>query len=216
MQDQYDWGRPVSVDIFVMAEGEPADRAATKIGGLPFRPAAAPWTNNLAGEPMFFLGQFNFKQSKDLTEELPGELLLVFADSSSGMTDDLYFEWQPDRIPVLADDRSIARPSGFDPCYGYVYRTLSYPGAHSFADYDSGQYPKCRGKDVWSDYYLRQWQATQIGSAPFFIQGDPELPGRILCAISSVMPDVHEPFPWINHPEPLMPKDQLRFNDNPY
>jgi len=37
MVDQYDWGQPVPVDVFVMSKGEPANRHATKIGGLPYR-----------------------------------------------------------------------------------------------------------------------------------------------------------------------------------
>ena len=62
---------------------------------------------------------------------------------------------------------------------------------------------------------LLQWQATQIGEAPFFIQGeDGELPGRPLCVINSVQPDEHEPYPWVNHPDPLMPEGEFSFDSN--
>lgn len=215
MQDQYHWGEPVPVDIFIMADGEPDDRRATKIGGLPFRPANVSWPTDAAGEPMLFLAQFNFTRSQDLTGRLPGDLLLVFADDSSGMIEDLQFEWQPKELPVWVDNRSVPRRAdGFDPCFGYIYRTLSFPAAETAMSRDDQQHPQCRGKDVWSDYFLLQWQATQIGRAPFFIQGDPELPGRLLCTISSVNPNQHQPYPWVNHPDPLMPEDEWDFNGN--
>ena len=83
MQDQYRWGPAVPVDIFVMAEGEPEKRNVTKIGALPYRPANASWPTGSNGQPMLFVAQFNFADSKDLTGELPGDILLVFADDSS-------------------------------------------------------------------------------------------------------------------------------------
>lgn len=120
MQDQYEWGPAVPVDIFVMAEGESENRQATNVGGLP--------------------------QAK----------------------------------------RIVSRKKQ--------------------------KYPQCLGKDVWSAYHLLQYQAMQIGTAPFFIQGNPELAGRLLCTVSSVQPDQHTPYPWINHPAPLLPEDEWSFD----
>jgi hypothetical protein len=65
---------------------------------------------------------------------------------------------------------------------------------------------------VWSDYHIQQYQATQIGTAPWFIQGDPELPSRILCTISSVHPSQHEPYPFVNRPAPLMPEGKWDYD----
>jgi hypothetical protein len=31
-------------------------------------------------------------------------------------------------------------------------------------------------------------------------------PGQPLCTIASVQPDAHQPYPWVNVPEPLCPK----------
>jgi len=45
------------VDIFVMAEGEPDNRWITKIGGVPYRPAAASWPQSCNGDPMAFVAQ---------------------------------------------------------------------------------------------------------------------------------------------------------------
>lgn len=214
MQDQYHWGSAVPVDIFAMADGEPEDRSVTKIGGLPHRPANLPWPTDATGEPMLFLGQFNFKHSQDLVGRLPGELLLIFADDSSGTIEDLRFEWQPDRLVDLVDESSVPQhPSAFAPCFGHIHRTVSYPEAQLIVPHSERRYPTCRGKDVTSDYFLLQWQATQIGAAPFFIQGDPELPGRVFCTICSVGPDEHVPYPWVNHPEPLIPEEEWSFGN---
>ena len=215
MQDQYVWGPPVPVDVFVMAEGEPPDRFVTKIGGLPYRPARAEWPRAQNGRPLEFLAQFNFRDSRDITGPLPGDILLVFADCSSGTIEGLGFEWQQVDLSDIVSAAAIpTQTDTFLPCYGHIFRTVSYPGATRTVPRKKQEYPTCRGKSVWSDYYLRQYQATQIGSAPFFIQGDPQLPGRILCTISSVQPDQHKAFPWVNHPAPLMPEHEWDFENN--
>src|SRR5437879_1094826 len=89
MRDQFVWGPAVPVDLFIMADGEPADRHVTKIGGLPYRSgtpwptmrdgeppygSATPRARMRDGEPLLFLAQFNFSDSKDLSGELPGDL----------------------------------------------------------------------------------------------------------------------------------------------
>ena len=128
----------------------------------------------------------------------------------------LHFEWQPlgltDLIPGDALPDQAWR---FDPCYGHLCRTVSYPEARRKAEVEEAKYPTCRGLQIWSEFHLRQYQATQIGTAPFFIQqGDNQLPGQVLCAISSVGPECHKAYPWVNHPEPLMPEDQLPHDEN--
>jgi hypothetical protein len=213
MQDQYVWGRAVPIDIFVMAEGEPPHRDVTKIGGLPYRSANIPWPTNKKGEPLLFLGQFNFADSKDITGDLPGDLLLVFADSQDGFSESVVFEWQLFGLENLVSAEAIpVHADAFEPCYGHVLRTVTFPEAEDVVRAKIEKYPRCGGKDVWSDYLIPKYQATQIGSAPFFIQGNPELPGRLLCTLSSVQPDQHERFPWINHADPLMPEEKWDFD----
>lgn len=88
-------------------------------------------------------------------------------------------------------------------------QALSYPAALQIGDPE--KYPKCQGKDVWSSYWITEFQATQIGLAPFFIQPDDDsLPGMPLCTIASVQPATEEPYPWVNVPEPLSPEEILR------
>lgn len=208
MQDQFIWGPSVPVDIFVMAEGEPADRYVTKVGGLPYRPAGAAWPKSRDDKPMFFVAQLNFSDSKDITGDLPGDVLLVFVNESF---DYVIFEWRQLGIDDLVLAEEIPTPTEYlDPCYGHIFRTVSYPQATCKAS----EYPLCRGKDVWSHYWLPQYQAMQIGSAPYFIQEDIQLPGKLLCTISSIGPDRHQRFPWINHPEPLLPEDEWSIDSN--
>ena len=253
LRDAFDWGPAVPVDIFVMADGEAPDRHATKIGGLPYRLANAAWPTQTDGNKLAFLAQFNFCDSKDLTGELPGDVLLIFADNVHG-PDHLHFEWQrmglselvqPDGIPeppivvdpatllerqkiqrqyeqqcrqpelnLPADLLELMRSYGYTPtphepshilektneltpCYGHIHRTVSFPEATARDDSST--------HNVRSWYHLLQYQATQIGAAPPFIQdGDAgQLPGRPLCTISSVQPAPDTPYPWINSETPI-------------
>jgi uncharacterized protein YwqG len=215
MQDQFKWGKAVPIDVFIMAEGEPDNRYATKIGGLPYRPAAAQWPLTSLGHPMTFFAQFNFSDSRDLFDDLPGDLLLIFADDSNETINSLEFEWQRIGLDDLVSVENLPdNPDAFQPCFGHICRTASFPKAKRAAKSKRLHYPTCREKEVRSDYHLLQYQGTQIGSAPFFIQDDPDLLGRVLCTISSVQPDQHQPYPWVNHPEPLAPKGQWNFSQN--
>jgi hypothetical protein len=213
MQDQYVWGSATPADVFVMADGEPLHRDVTKIGGLPYRPTNAPWPTNETGEPLLFLGQFNFADSRDITGNLPGDVLLIFADFEDDFSKSVVFEWREFGLENLVTAEAIpVHPHAFQPCYGHIWRTANYPDANDVARPKVEKYPKCHGKDVWSDYHIPWIQGTQIGTAPFFIQGVPELPGRVLCTISSVQPEQHRSFPWINRADPLMPEGEWNFD----
>ena len=213
LRDQFDWGDPVPVDVFVMADGEPPDRHGTQVGGLPYRPASAPWPADRGGRPLQFVGQVGFADSRDITGPLPGDILLVFADLDEA-EDSPFVEWQPlglqdltrpDQIPELEYD--IA------PCHGYVCRTASYPNARFLGGED--QEPTIDGMRVDQALLLLQYQATQIGRAPFFVQEtDAEMPGTPLCVINSVQPDMHARWPWVNSEEPRMAEDELRYDDD--
>jgi hypothetical protein len=210
LYDQVDWGTPAPVDVFVFADGEPADRRVTKIGGLPFRPTGSSWPVGDDGHPLTFVAQLNFSDSRDITDNLPADLLLVFTDSSQGQFGDFYFEWQNLKPTELVTAEELPEQGiRFDPCYGHVFRTMSYPNAERITRRDVQKYARCRGVDVQGFEYLMRYQATQIGEAPYLIQqGDDDLPGRILCTISSVHPDAHGPFPFVNRPEPLAPEEK--------
>jgi hypothetical protein len=109
LRDEFDWGEPVPIDIFVMADGEPPDRHVTKLGGLPYRAADASWPVRRNGLPLVFLGQFDFSDSRDLTGPLPGDVLLVFADDAY-MPENLHFEWQNFGLEGLIEQHAIPIP----------------------------------------------------------------------------------------------------------
>ena len=209
--DVIDWGRAVPADVFIMAKGEPAGRHVTKIGGVPYRPAAKPWPLNSEGRPMTFLAQFCFADSKDITGALPGDVLLCFSPTDAP-PEDMEFEWYPLGLTDLMLPEAVpSQPWTFQPCFGHVFRTRAYPEAKEKAGYDLSDDVPCRGLLLRAGWLLLQYQATQISTAPWFIQFDDDkqaIRGRLLCVINSVMPSLREPYPWINHPEPLYREDQ--------
>ena len=167
MTDEFDWGTPIPMDIFVMSKGEPPDRHATKIGGLPYRPAAAQWPQTSTHAPMTFLAQFDFSKSRDLVGHLPGGLLLIFFDPENAIGGEFHFEWRTLDIANLIKAEDMPRPSApFTPCYGNRCRMMSFPDARRKRD---AGYPRCNGREVCSSYWVTQFQAMQIGRAPFFI-----------------------------------------------
>ena len=205
MQDEYDWGRPVPTDLFVMAEGEPKNRFATKIGGLPYRPASTPWPVSRQKKPLRFLAQFNFSDSTDIVGKQPGDLLLVFANDDEYMFRDVHLEWQRivENPQLVAELPDIKDPIA--PCYGHRCRVNNYPDA--VRKNNQTQYPRCNGKDVWSDFMLLEYQGTQIGRSAFQPQPSPSLWRSLLCTVSSVQPDLHGKYPLVNREEPLCDKN---------
>ena len=200
MADEYDWGDAVPADVFVMADGEPENRFATKIGGLPYRPALEPWPTSHSGSPLNFVAQFNFSESADIVGEQPGDLLLIFAKNDEGCFDEFHFEWR--RITDDDSDLVLSLPEfpyPIAPCYGHRCRVMNYP--YATPKNSEGDEPKCKGKDVLNDYWVQQYQATQVGEAPF--EPHPDDFNLQLCTIASVQPDPHKRFPWVNVEDPL-------------
>jgi len=214
LTEQYNWGPSVAMDVFVFSKGEAPDRHVTKLGGLPFRPAREPWPVTDLGEPLTFLAQINFHDSHDITGRLPGDILLVFVEFSRGnLIKSAQFEWQSAELTDLIEPDAVPQSSvKFEPCYGSVVRTVNYPRAQrkpAFA-FEKSEYLKIGDLELLGEHFIPELQATQIGSAPFFNQGDPELPGRMLCTISSVQQNLWTSYPWINQADPLAPEGEWR------
>lgn len=182
---------PVPVDVFIFARGEPENRALTKIGGLPYWPADRPWPRASDGEPMTFVGQFCLADSKDITGELPGDVLVIFGDErelfwEGNWEDDpsaLQFHWmQLGETNLVRAEQTLKRERTeweILPCYGDIYRTLDYP-------------------ELGNEFII---EGTKIGGVPLWIQHEQPVGKTFLCALGSVQPVVQRPFPYVNVPD---------------
>ena len=128
-------GEPCPVDLFIPMIGEPACPSATKIGGVPFRPAEWSWPVHAEYGPMTFVCQFNFSDSREIVPWLPGEMLLVFSGDFPPYTDEqgscLHIEWYTPRgADVMASESNVAgHPDRIPKMYGIRYRTVDYPAS---------------------------------------------------------------------------------------
>ncbi len=203
----------VPTDIFVWNRGEPERREVTKISGLPYREAGKPWPTAKSGTPMNFVAQFCFADSRDITPALPGDVLLFFAEGKKwGDGDEDYdftwgdfddrdsevsFEWVSlGDFPLTAKAEIPKTGWQIMPCYGTIYRTWDYPTIDGFA------YPHI------ADHIPPIVEATKIGGCCPWIQGEEDIPGRFLCMLGSVFPNVGEPFPFLNEPEQITYEEQ--------
>lgn len=213
LRDEAFAGRPpdggVPTDVVIFARGEPARREVTKVGGLPYWPAAKPWPHTAAGKPMFFVAQLCFADSTELTGRLPGDLLLVFGNPESMWGDEeddedapgVRLEWM--RVgsePLVTPGEVPETEWALSPCYGALHRTRDYPGAEQlFSQYRYS-------------YQLNVFEGTKIGGLPRWIQpGYPDFP-HFLGAVGSIQPASDRPYPWLNQPEPIT-SDQALYDD---
>jgi hypothetical protein len=218
-------GTAVPTDIFVWAKGEPPRREVTKVGGLPYWPAARAWPERTEGGPLMFVGQFCFADSRDIAGELPGDVLAIFAHPTwTGMFDEhgyaergMVFEWltlglgeadliTPDDVPKVDSTWPIS------PYYGAIHRTFDHPDLGSDGGDFGWDHPEWSG--------LGLLKATKIGGVPWWEQYDPGVPGRFLCALESIQPALDGPYPYLNVPEPIgpsvreqYPEDDLMWGD---
>jgi hypothetical protein len=178
----------VPTDVFVFARGEPKDRRVTKVGGLPYWPGNHPWPMADNGEPMRFVAQFCFIDSRSMFKDLPGELLLIFCSSPEYSADDLACYWINADHARLVTPRQVPESNDLLPVYGVRRRT------HDFA-----RVPESMGR-YHRSYLLGRIQGTKIGGLPNWIQGEEKLPGRFLCALGSISPTWRQPFRYVNTP----------------
>lgn len=196
--------KPLPTDVFVWARGEAPDRRFTKIGGVPFLPRGTAWPL-FRGQPMTFLAQFAFHDSRDLVGKLPGDLLLVFAADEDALIYEnrLVSLWVRDRRRPI-DPSACPLPAWrFFRGWGVRHRTWDAPElferAYGVSDVLE-QYDKPR---AWSEYVWRApvLQATKIGGAPWDAQTNyPEAPRgrRFLCQLSTMHVSNREPWPCVN------------------
>jgi hypothetical protein len=199
LRESIDFGRAVPTDVFVWCVGESPRREITKIGGVPYRQRHRPWPTTPTGDPMAFIGQWCFADSRDIIGETPDDVLLVFGrpnwdgiwrTEGGGLT----FEWVPLGQSDLIEPAEVPQ-TGWKilPCYGQIHRTFDYPDVDESESWLGVELSDLGGPGL--------LHATKIGGAAWWEQGDPELPGRLLCILESVWNMADKPYPFLNHPE---------------
>ncbi len=197
----------VPTDVFVWSRGEPDQRAATKIGGLPYRVAERSWPIAPSGATMTFAAQICFADSRDIVPALPGDLLLIFTEAKNWGDEEnslydfmgeaeedssLLFEWTS-RTPRPLVTRQDIPETGLPimPCYGSIHRSWDYPYVDGFA------YPGI------TQHIPPVFEATKIGGVCPWRDEESYGTQGYLCSLSSLSNKISQPFPFVNVPEPI-------------
>lgn len=190
----------IPTDVFVFDAGEARDRLSTRVGGLPYRSRSASWPLGDNGKAMLFVGQICFKDSKDITGAIPGDVLLLFVDEDEYCTNDIrnmQFEWYSEGLKELVEEEDIP-DIGFrlNPYHASIYRTFDYPDSQQlFSEYRR-------------PYLLSHIEGTKIGGIPRYIQTSQEVLGRFLCTFASLSAVDPYSITALQDPPPLNPDDQ--------
>lgn len=222
---------PGWTDLQILAFGEPEDRASTKIGGIPYRPAGKEWPVDADDDPLLFLCQFNFSLSRDLVGNLPGDILLIFSDQSmiapGSEQEQLYFEWYDQNLSESLQQAPTPRCEEIISCHGYRMRIEEYLSPFPESAFK-------RTLEFWDismrvgpSYYktfghtLASPWGTKIGGRPIWgmrptDNDDVARPGyRYLCSLSNHIARSGVRDPWVNverewtTQEVLQPKSHL-------
>jgi hypothetical protein len=171
--DNHYRGARMATDMFVWQPGEPAHPAMTKVGGIPYRSRSSAWPRDHAGKPIRFVAQLCFADSRDISGELPGDLLLIFGDDHALLAEPqrLVFEWSGLEIaePTL-EGPQMAAGELLTPYHGVIHRTEDWPDA----------------TEELLEELLGVFEGTKIGGLPRFIQGEPTPAGRFIAALGSI------------------------------
>lgn len=203
-------------DIHVLAYGEPENRAATKFGGLPFRPAGAPWPVTAEGEAYAFICQFRFTESQDILPPLPGDVLLVFfkeVDIYTGDPEFAYFEWQSSALADLMTESELRGEIWpYIHAYGLRYRSFDFVEFDRVAQRQL-EWLKVTVTDPVNPSLWRmlanpaaRLSGVKIGGLPCWLAEQPDdapPENRFLCGFPVMFPDNDVEFPWANVQEPI-------------
>lgn len=184
----------VPCDAMVFGKGTPDHPAATKIGGQPFWPVHRDWPEGPQGNPLYFLAQINFSDSRDIVS-VPAPLLFILSVSDKEpewFCSDLTFVWCD---PTLESCKFVRVPTMCKREYfACLHRTYDYLDDPQIGyESDPNGYDKAEAKIL---------HGPKIGGCPAFIQGEFEY-GGFLCQLGDVGTFGDTPFPWANMPTPI-------------
>ncbi len=192
------------VDVFTWSIGEPSDRAVTKIGGLPYRTAQAPWPQSASGTPRVFLAQFLFTDTVVDVGTLPGCTLLIFVDDqpSDNWSDASFsLEWQPTGIVDLIGASEVPSASIQVPAlFGVRHRTFDLrdtlaEDVVAIATQHSIDSPDMVARS------MSCWDAAKIGGVPIAALKS-ACDGVLLCTLISMYPRIGVQYPYVNREMP--------------
>ncbi len=83
VREYVSFGSPVPADVFVLALGDAPSRDCTKIGGLPLWPHGHEGPRSMTGQPLPFLAQFCFRESLDIVDSLPEDMLQIHSQTTA-------------------------------------------------------------------------------------------------------------------------------------
>lgn len=178
-----DLGPSSPVDIFLWRICRMSKGPVTRIGGRPFRNPNNPWPTSTSGNPLPFLAQISFLDSKDIVpEDVPGDVLSMYGTWTGENYIDMesfVIEWTS--VDDGQDHVNCALPEWNFCAEGVIHRTTSYPNCDELV-HDLG----IAVPDV--------LQATQIGKYPFRIQGEGLDESIVFASFSSLQPNQSWPF----------------------
>jgi hypothetical protein len=135
------------------------------------------WPTGEHGEPLRFVGQLCFADSRDILPEMPADVLLVFGDDDAllAQPERLVFEWWSlTNAPLVSEMPAVEDP--LVPFHANLHRT-----------------------DDWDDAIF---EGTKIGGLPQFIQDVPDASGAFIAAIGSISVAPDREYPFVNVAEP--------------
>ncbi len=200
-------------DVFAWAKGPAPDRDQTLLGGLPYRPAKMPWPLDRQSQPMLFLGQVRFVESRDIVPDLPGDLLLLFVDQVETPGDwtkeSFMVEWHDLGLRGLARAEDVPIQSRRIPnWYGVRHRTFDVAGPLN-VDLIEPLIPEWNRRnaedaETWSWELARLHIAKIGGRLPHAFEGHLDLSTAPLFSMPALSPSFWAPYPLVNHPEPFV------------
>jgi uncharacterized protein YwqG len=211
----------LETDIFLFSIQPSSNRTLTKIGGIPYRKRDLEWpTHPSNNQPMKFIGQINFMDSKDICKKLPGDILLIFAFVDEcgiefwEVKHPLLFEWVTVSDHPLIDVLNIPNIETefeFIEHSGHIYRTRDFYIPEFDCEDLTSAHELLRNSWAEVDFLFDEQgfcanSATKIGGLPDWIQGKETIPGYdyFLCQIPTFCTNWNKPYPCIDHPEPII------------
>jgi|GEM_PF-2436013 len=209
-----DLGPSVPVDQFIFGKGEPPERHLTKIHGLPYRPKTLKWPVDEFGEPLTFLMQYSFVDSRDHMGSLPGDVLLIFIKNMY-VHGCLRFEFEWQNLGI--DDLVMTTPKPaleFPTCYAVRHRSCDYSDESMAVDALKRLIKRTPYMDEkpWVEKEVLRalacYPGMKIGGLPYWndpsgLPEDFETAGRFLGAFNGVSVAFDSPYPFANVPESL-------------